>query len=118
MTPIYTVHRRLLRLLFCRRQIQTVDQAAGEIARQCRDTIWQRVYPAAYGMTAPQIRGYVRAQAAASVETEVDRVLRRRNLSLSLSGETKEAAINQLIGGVIHDVLCGNPPGMIETVAA
>jgi hypothetical protein len=118
MNPIVTIHRSLLRLIFCRRSVQAADQAAGEVARQCRDTVWGRVYPAAYNMTAPQIRGYVRALAAASVEAEVDRVLRRRNLSASLSGETKEAAIDQLIGGVIHDVLCGDSCGVLETAAA
>jgi hypothetical protein len=69
-------------------------------------------------MSIAQIRGYVRAQAAALVGSEVERVLCRRSLSPALYGEIREAAIAQLIGGIAHDVLSVERPVSLRTMAA
>jgi hypothetical protein len=112
------IHRSLLKLLFSWRNARLVEQAAGEIARQCRAPLWQRTYLRMAEMSMAQIRGYVRAHAAALVESEVDRVLCHRSLSPALYGEIREAAIGQLIGGVAHDVLNGELPASTRTMAA
>ncbi len=118
MRPRFPIHRSLFKLLFSWRNVHSVEQAAGEVARQCRDTLWQRVYFRTADMSMAQIRGYVRARAAALVGSEVERVLGRRNLSPALHGEIKEIAVAKLIGWVTHDVLSGELPASTRTMAA
>jgi len=118
MRPRFPVHRSLFRLLFSWRNVHLVEQAAGEVARQCRDTLWQRVYFRIADMSMAQIRGYVRAQAATLVGSQVDGVLGRRNLSPALYEEIREIAVAKLIGAVAHDVLSGELPASSRTMAA
>jgi hypothetical protein len=118
MIPKLLIHRSLLKLLSFWQPVQTVEQAAGEVARQCRDPLWQRVYPHAADMSAAQIRGYVRAQAAASVDKEVDLAVCRRHLTPSLHGEIRETALALLVGAIIHDVFSDELPAGTRTLAA
>jgi hypothetical protein len=69
-------------------------------------------------MSMAQIRGYVRAQAAEVVGSEVDLVLGRRGLSPALYGQIREAAVAQLIAAIAHDVLSGELVGSTRTLAA
>jgi hypothetical protein len=69
-------------------------------------------------MNAAQIRGYVRAQAAASVDREVDLAVCRRHLAPSLHGEIRETALALLVGAIIHDMLSGELPAGRRTLAA
>jgi hypothetical protein len=118
MRPDFPIHRSLFNLLRSWREIRRVEQAAGEVVRQCRDILWQRVYLRTADMSIAQIRGYVRAQAAALVDTEVDRVLCRRGLTPGLYAEIREIAVAQLIGGIAHDVLSREIAANKRTLAA
>jgi hypothetical protein len=111
-------HRSLLRFLFTWRNVSVVEQAAGEVARQCRALLWQRTYLRMAEMSMAQIRGYVRAQAAEVVGSEVERVLCRRGLSPALREGISEAAVTQLIAGIAHDMLSGELMGSPRTLAA
>ena len=114
----HPIYRSLFRLLSWGRNVRSVEQAAGEVARECGHTLRQRIYPRVAEMTVAQIRGYVRAQATALVESEVDHVLCRHHLSPALCGEIREAALGQLVGTTIHDVLSGELPATMRTMAA
>ena len=118
MTPKHPIHRSLRRLLSFWQNVQTVEQAAGEVARQCRDMVWQRIYPRTAEMSIAQIRGYIRAQAATVVDGEVDLMSHRRHLAPSLRAEIRETALALLVGGVIHDVLSEELPAGTRTLAA
>jgi hypothetical protein len=95
-----------------------VQQVAGEVARQCRASLWQYLGHKTTMMSISEIRGYVRAHAIGFVGNEVDRACLRRRIGLSLRAQVAAAAVEQLITMVIHDVLCEQPPCDIKTMAA
>jgi hypothetical protein len=93
-------------------------QAAGEVARQCQSALWRRVSRQTASMSLAEVRGYVRAQAAGCVATEVEQVLARRQLKPKLRTQVTASALDQLIGMVVHDVLCEQAPREASTMAA
>ena len=95
-----------------------VTQVAGEVARQCRGTLWQRVSRRTAGMSVSEMRGYVRAHAASHVRNEVALASRRRRLRSALQKQVVDAAVDQLVVMVARDVLCGVPPAGTRTMAA
>jgi hypothetical protein len=95
-----------------------IQQVAGEVARQCRVSLWQRVCEAMTAMSVSEIRGYVRARAASLVNDEVELACMRRQLAPSLRRQVAASAIDQLIVMVIRDVLCEQAPGDVKTMAA
>ena len=108
----------LLRFLFPWRNVRTADQLAGEIARQCRAGLWQRIDRPTATMSIAEARGYVRAQAAAVVEEAADGLLCRDHLSPALRNRVRELAISQLIGVTLHDLLTVELPATVRTRAA
>ena len=108
----------ILRLLFPWHGFHSVEQVAGEVARQCRASLLRRVYQRTVNMSVAEIRGYVRAQAAGYVGDEVDQVLCRRRLKPALRNRVADAAINQLVGMIAHDVLSGEPSASTRPLAA
>jgi len=69
-------------------------------------------------MSVAEVRGYVRAQAAGCVATEVEQVLARRHLKPRLRAQVAASALDQLIGMVVHDVLSEQAPSEASTMAA
>jgi hypothetical protein len=69
-------------------------------------------------MSIPAIRGYMRAQAGGCVGTRLDEVLARRRLESAMRPRVLEAAIEQLVAMVIHDVLAGAPAVNERSLAA
>jgi len=95
-----------------------VEQVAGEVARQCRASLWQRMCQKTITMSVSEIKGYVRARAAGFVGNEVDLACMRRRLSAKLRSQVLASAIEQLTTMVIRDVLSDPIPGDIRTMAA
>ena len=106
------------RLLFPWRHVPLVEQAAGEVARQCRSRLWGRVCRRTANMSIAEIRGYVRAQAAGCVAGEVDYVLCHRCLKPALRNRVVDAAVDQLVSMVARDILSREPPANTKTMAA
>lgn len=99
-----------LRLLFPWRSVLLVEQQmAGQIASECRAALWHRVQRATANMSMAEVRGYLRAQAAECVAAEIDRVVRHGRLQPVLSQGVMEAAIDQLVAAVAHDVFSEQP---------
>lgn len=108
----------LMALIFPWRCVCSVDQVAGEVARQCRSGLWRRVSNRTINMSIAEMRGYARAQAAGCVSDEVDRVLYRRHLKPTLRSQIVDAAVDQVIGMLVHDFLSTVPPVNANTMAA
>ena len=108
----------LLALLFPWYHALLVTQVAGEVARQCRASLSQRVVPRTAGMSIAEIRGYVRAHAAGCVRNEVERTGHRRCLRSAVEKRVVDAAVDQLVVMVARDVFCGEPSAATRTMAA
>jgi hypothetical protein len=115
---ISTTHNALLTTLFPWRQIRLVEQAGGEIARQCRADLWKRVRRQTVGMNTSEIRGYARAYAAGFADSQVDQVLDRRSLKPSLRHRVLASGIEQLVGMVVRDALCNDVSADARPLAA
>jgi hypothetical protein len=100
-----TLQNALLATLFPWRQIRLVEQAGGEIARQCRADLWKRVRRQTMGMSTPEIRGYARAYAAGIADTQVDQILGRHLLKPALRLRVLASGIDQLVGMMVRDAL-------------
>ena len=118
MSSALLANSSLIKFLAPWQTVHLVEHAAGEVARQCRVSLWQRVYPRTANMGIAEIRGYVRAQAAGCVGNEVDQALCRRRLKPALHTKVADGAIDQLVRMVAHDVLGGAPPANARTMAA
>ncbi|MEN6406655.1 MAG: hypothetical protein ABFC77_09300 [Thermoguttaceae bacterium] len=97
------------------RSTRLVQQAADEIVDQCRDDLWQRMRQPAATMSPPEIRGYVRALAMGVV---CERLSHADDVKPALRGRVAEAAVDQLIGMVVHGALSGVLPVKTATMAA
>jgi hypothetical protein len=69
-------------------------------------------------MSIAEIRGYARAQAAGCVGTEVEQVFRYRRLKTALQNRVTDAAVDQLVSLIVHDVLSEPPMVIARTMAA
>jgi hypothetical protein len=98
---------RAFRILFPWHQITVVERVAGEVARECRGELWRKVQSRAADMSVAEIRGYVRARAAALVAAEVQRPVASAPLEPALRTAIAERAVEQLVNLVVRDVLCG-----------
>jgi hypothetical protein len=109
---------RLLTSVFPWHDTPLVKSVAGEVARQCRDGLCQRVCRRAADMSIAEIRGYARAHAAEYVRDEVEQALRHRRVRLELRSRIAEAAVDQLVGMVARDMLTGQTMATTRTMAA
>jgi hypothetical protein len=96
---------RLLDGLFCWLDASLVKRAAGELARECRDTIWEHIYQRTSGMGHAQARGYVRAVAPAFLSKEVDLVLNRHRAGAFLRPHVLARALEEVVDLVADDVV-------------
>ena len=100
-------HKRLL-----------IQEAGGEVARECRSDLWHRVHRQVVGMSVPEIRGYVTAQATFLANAEVDAVLDRQLLARSLRDRVLASAVDHLVKMTIHDALAKESSRQVRTRAA
>jgi hypothetical protein len=117
MSPI-SLYNSLCTLLFPWLRARLVEQAGGEVARECRAELWQRVHRQVASMSVPEIRGYVRAHAAGIAAAQVEEVLSRRSLKPSLGTRVLASGIDQLVNLTIRDALIGEPPAEARPLAA
>jgi hypothetical protein len=109
---------RFLSFLLPWRTSHIVEQVAGEVARECRSGLWQRVYQRTANMSLAESRGYLRALAVGCVDNEVEQAICRRHLRTDLRSRLVDASVDQLINMVAHAVLTGEPPARVKTMAA
>jgi hypothetical protein len=95
-----------------------VEQMAGEVARQCGARLGGQVYQRTENMSIAEIRGYVSAIAAGCVGGEVDRAISGRRLKPAMRSRVADAAVDQLVRMVAHDVLAFEPQARARTMAA
>ncbi len=105
-------------LLFPWNQTLVVEQAGGEVARECRADLWRRIRLRVDGMSIPEARGYIRAQAAGIAAALVDQVLGRRSLKPTLRSRVLASGIDQLVGMTIRDALSEESTADAKTRAA
>jgi hypothetical protein len=117
MNPTAT-RNALLTTLFPWYQTRLIEQAGGEVARQCRADLWQRVRQKTMGMSAPEIRGYTRAHAAVVAADHVDQILDRRSLKPALRLRVLASGINQLISMAVRDALSEDTLAGVRPLAA
>ena len=114
-----TFAESILRFLFPWDKDSLARQAAGQIARQCRDGLVRRVYPRTANMSMAEVRGYLRAHATGCVVAEVDRAVQNGRLQLALHKRVTQHAIDQLVAAVAHDVFCDEALSLgVRTMAA
>lgn len=94
----------LLDRLFAWLDISLVQQAAGELARECHVTVWEVTCEKARGMSRDEARGYIRAFAPEFLQLEVDLVLQRRKVRESLRQRILIEATDQVVELVLKDV--------------
>lgn len=94
----------ILDRLFAWLDISLIEQAAGELARECRSTVWEATNDKACGMSRDEARGYIRAFAPEFLVREVDLVLQRRRVRESLRQRILVEATNQLVELVVKDI--------------
>ncbi len=109
---------QLLAYVFPWYQARLVEQVGGEVARECRRTLWQQISRRIRGMSVAEVRGYARAQAVAIVAPEVDEALVRRRLNPALRNAVLEASIDQLVALAVRDVLSEAPAPATRSMAA
>jgi hypothetical protein len=105
-------------LFFPWHRVRWIKQAGGEVARECRTQLWQRVRRSALGMSTPELRGYARAHAAVVAATQVDQVLARRSLRPNLRDRVLSSSVDQLVAMAIHDALSEITPAEARPLAA
>jgi hypothetical protein len=81
-----------------------IGQTAGEVARECRSAIWERILPRTRRMTPALAQGYVRAIAPGFILREVDAVMCRRRVRASVRSYVVAEATEQLIALIVDDI--------------
>jgi len=108
----------LFAILFPWFRTRLLEQAGGEVARECRADLWQRVRRQVAGMSVSEIRGYVRAHAAGIAAIQVEQVLSRRSLKPTLRVRVLASGVDQLVSMAVRDALAEESPGEARTLAA
>ena len=112
------IRNALLTTLFPWHQARLIEQAGGEVARECRADLWKRVRQPTLGMSTPEIRGYARAYAAGFAATHVDQVLDHRSLKPALRLRVLASGIDQLVGMAVRDALSDETTADARPLAA
>jgi hypothetical protein len=94
-----------LKFVSSKHRNRLIEQAAGEVARQCRDDLWKRLWHKTSGMSAAEIRGYARAQASMIVEECIDPILAGRSILHSQRARVVASSIDQLVAMAVRDAL-------------
>jgi len=94
----------ILDRLFAWFDLSLVQQAAGELARECNAAVCEATCEKARGMSRAETRGYIRAYAPEFLRKEVDLVLQRRRVRESLRQRILAEATEQLVELVVKDI--------------
>jgi hypothetical protein len=105
-------------ILFPWCKTRLVEQAGGEVARECRDELWHCVHRQVVGMSVSEVRGYVRAYAVGIADAQVEEVLGRRSLKLSLRDRVLASGVEQLVSMTVRDALLADSPEEARSLAA
>jgi hypothetical protein len=105
---------RWLDLVFPWHRARLVERVGGEVARQCREDLWRRVYRHLSGMSAAEVRGYVRAYATEIVMAETEWALHRHRLGPAYRAAVIESGIEQIVAMVVRDALRLVPPAQTD----
>jgi hypothetical protein len=108
----------LLMSFFPWHQTRLIEQAGGEVARECRADLWNRVRCRAMSMSTPEIRGYVRAYAVGCAANQVDQVLNRWCLKPALRLQVLASGVEQLVSMAVRDALSDEMPTDVKPMAA
>jgi len=95
-----------------------IEQAGGEVARECRAELWRQVRWQAECMSTPEIRGYARAYAAEFADAQVDDVLGRHFLRPALRLRVLISGIDQLVNMAVRDALSVEMSADVRPLAA
>jgi hypothetical protein len=117
MNPI-TSQSYLLKFLLPWHRTRLVEQAGGEVARECRADLWQRVRRQVAGMSVPELRGYVRAHAAGIAAAQVEEVLTRRSMKPAFCVRVLASGVDQLVSMAVRDALTEESPAEARPLAA
>jgi hypothetical protein len=109
---------RLFDLLVQWLEAPIIRQTAGEVARECREPLWEHVHGRIGGMTPAQARGYIRAIAPDFVCDEVDAVLSRRRASVYVRPRVIDQAVEGLLDLLADDILFAQRPRNAARLAA
>jgi hypothetical protein len=105
-------------MLFPWHRSQLVERIGGEVARQCRADLWRQVSCHLGGMTAAEVRGYVRAYATEIVAVETDWALNRHRLGPAYRARVVESGIEQIVAMIVRDALRAAAPAEVRPLAA
>jgi hypothetical protein len=105
-------------VLFPWHRAQLAERVGGEVARQCRADLWRRVSRHLGGMSAAEVRGYVRAYATEIVAVEADWALHRHRLGPAYRPQVVESGIEQIVAMVVRDALRLAPQAEARPLAA
>jgi hypothetical protein len=94
----------ILAQLFAWLDNSLVQQAAGELARECHIALWEVTCDRAREMSSEEARGYIRAFAPEFLVREVDMVLQRRRVRESLRLRILAEATDQVVELVLKDI--------------
>ena len=95
-----------------------ISQAAGEVARECREPLWRHIHRRVGGMSLAQARGYIRAVAPDFVCDEVDTVLSRRRASRYIRPRVIDLAVEGVLDLLADDILFAQSPRDALHIAA
>ena len=95
----------LFAAVFRGKEDQIVRRLAGEVARQCRAALRNRVSRRSHGMSPAMLRGYIRAYAAALVAAEAAAAVTECGANVHLRSRVIDAATEQLVRVVCRDLL-------------
>ena len=107
----------LLDRLFAWLDMSLVRQAGGELARECHTAVWEATSEKARGMSRDEARGYIRAFAPEFLRREIDLVLQRRRVRVSLRQRILAEATEQLVELVLKDVCRAKPRRLVSRAA-
>jgi hypothetical protein len=108
----------VLGLVFPWFRTRLVEQAAGELARECRADLWRRIRISSAAMSVPEIRGYARAFASITAADRIDDVLDHRSLGSRLRARVLACGVEELTRMAVRDALREDNLAAIRPLAA
>jgi len=106
-----------IKLISARSTKQKIEDMAADIASQCRTALTQRVIGKSKILSPEQIRGYIRAYAACSLEFIINERIDIKRLNSSQISKVILRAKEFLIEMVVGD-LQSMPPTVVANIAA
>lgn len=105
MKPLSKLFSRFLASVWPQFRFRLIEQVGGEVARECRASLWQTVRHQVARMSIPEARGYIRAQAAWIADRMVGPSLDHYALKADLRAEVLASGVDQLVAMVVRDAI-------------